>query len=115
VRAGKQARAAVPWARAERRRAIRRRMRRAVEVRLEGAQRFAPAFTVDLSESGVCLDLGFGIEPGAHLAVCFVLADGRRVELCARVSRAMPNGRVGVEWVRLDEQRRELLAALLRA
>jgi DNA-binding response OmpR family regulator len=116
VRAGKQARPAIPLpGNAERRRAIRRRMRRAVEVRLEGAQRFAPAFTVDLSESGVCLDLGFIIEPGAHLAVGFVLADGRRVELCARVSRATPDGRVGVEWVRLDEPRRELLAALLRA
>ncbi len=116
VRAGKQARPAVPWpAPAERRRATRRRMRRAVEVRLEGTQRFAPAFTVDLSECGVCLDLGFGIEPGAHLAVGFVLPDGRRVEICARVSRAMPDGRVGVEWVRLDEPRRELLAALLRA
>jgi hypothetical protein len=95
----------------ERRRAERYAVRREVEVRLDGA-RFAPAFTVDLSETGMCLDVGFEPGPGSLVAVAFVLSDGTRLELETRVRHAR-GGRVGVEFLGPDDAQRHLVAALM--
>jgi CheY-like chemotaxis protein len=98
----------------ERRAARRRVVRRAVEVRVDKDGPFAPAFTVDLSEGGTCLDLGFAVQAGAELAIAFKLPDGARVEVSGRARYTRNGGKVGVEFVALDEAVRGAILSLLK-
>jgi CheY-like chemotaxis protein len=79
--------------------------RRAVEIRLPGTVGFRSAFTVDVSEGGLCLDLSGGggvpLPRDAHLGVAVELPDGRRVELDGLVKH-VHDGRVGVQFLPLD-------------
>jgi DNA-binding response OmpR family regulator len=91
--------------------------RRAVEIRMPGTVRFQSAFTVDVSEGGLCLEL-LGSAPGgtlprdAHLGVAVELPDGRRVELDGLVKHVR-DGRVGVQFLPLDSLRASAVQALL--
>jgi two-component system, chemotaxis family, chemotaxis protein CheY len=100
----------------ERRRHARLSIRRQVEVRTGDAPEFAPAFTVDLSEGGVCLDVALRhVVPGAYLAIAFTLQGGRRMEVDARIRYISPAGRVGAQFFGLDTGRKEALRELITA
>ena len=88
--------------------------RRGVEIRLPGANHFCSACTVDVSEGGLCLELGeAGALPrDAHLGVAVELPDGRRVELDGLVKHVR-DGRVGVQFLPLDSTRAAAVQTLL--
>lgn len=99
--------------RSERRRTRRKHVRHEVEVRRAGEAAFAAAFTVDMSEGGMCLDLGFEAMPGAHLAIAVVLGE-ERIELDARVKYSKGQ-RAGVQFVGMDDERRRRVRGLIGA
>ncbi len=91
--------------------------RRNVEIRLPGARRFQSAFTVDVSEGGLCIEM---LEPpvtplpkDAHLGVAVELPDGRRIELDGLVKYVAPDGRIGVQFLPLDSAHAAAVRALL--
>ncbi len=95
--------------------------RRAVEIRLPGAMRFHSAFTVDVSEGGLCVELGrladgsgdgVTLPRDAHLGVAVELPDGRRIELDGLVKHVR-EGRVGVQFLPLDSMRAAAVQVLL--
>jgi DNA-binding response OmpR family regulator len=97
--------------------------RRTVEIRLPGANTFRSARTIDVSEGGLCLELGDGDGDGhgagggtlpkdAHLGVAVELRDGRRVELDGLVKHVR-DGRIGVQFLPLDSTRAAAVQILL--
>jgi DNA-binding response OmpR family regulator len=90
--------------------------RRAVEIRMPGANTFRSASTIDVSEGGLCLELGDGdggpLPRDAHLGVAVELRDGRRVELDGLVKHVRA-GRIGVQFLPLDSTRAAAVQVLL--
>jgi DNA-binding response OmpR family regulator len=81
------------------------------------AGRAAPktAFTIDLSEGGVCLELDLAVAPGAYLAITLELPGGQQLEVEARVRYVTSEpAKVGAQFLSLDAARRALLSDLLR-
>jgi DNA-binding response OmpR family regulator len=90
--------------------------KRALDVRVPGTTRSQRAFTVDVSEGGLCFELveplPFTLSRDTHLAVTLELPEGRRVELDGLVKHAS-TVRVGVQFLPLDAARKDAVLALL--
>lgn len=86
--------------------------RRAVQVRTTGAIQYTPAFTIDVSEAGMGIQVPLPLSRGAYLAIAVQLPDGRRVELDARVRHAA-DGRVGVQFFAIDSRGRAAIDLML--
>lgn len=88
--------------------------RHAVEVRVPNRPGTSAAFTVDVSEAGMCVELTADLPAviGGYLAVVITDEYGERVELDARV-RYRGDRRVGVQFFALDKPRRAALEAFL--
>lgn len=88
--------------------------RQAIEVRLPNRPGTAPAFTLDVSQSGMCVELHEPMPPavGGYLAIIISVANGACIELDARV-RYAGGGRVGVQFFAMDAPRQLALAQLL--
>jgi DNA-binding response OmpR family regulator len=89
--------------------------RRAVEVRMPGANTFRSAFTIDVSEGGLCVELdaqGGALPRDSHVGVAVELGDGRRIELDGLVKHVR-EGRIGVQFLPLDSMRAAAVQLLL--
>jgi CheY-like chemotaxis protein len=100
-----------PRARTERRTHVRRKLAFPVEVRAAGCAGEAVR-SIDWSAGGVCLEMEAAPRPGAYLAIAVSLANGRRVELDARV-RYAGQGKIGAQFFALDRTRRLALEEIL--
>jgi hypothetical protein len=100
---------------ADRRRRPRLVHRRAVDVRLPGQVQIAAAFTVDVSEGGVCVDLGIPVPElplDTPVSLAWRTADGRDVRLDGRVRYAR-GSRLGLQFLPLDNAGENAVKALL--
>jgi DNA-binding response OmpR family regulator len=69
----------------------------------------------NISANGMLLDTALPLQVGQHLSFAFALEGGVRVEGRGRVVRKGGPGRVGIEFVDLDEASREAIRWLVRS
>jgi CheY-like chemotaxis protein len=98
----------------ERRRRPRLTFRRIVEVRLANHVQISAAFTIDISEGGICIDLGTPMElrVDSPVSVAWRTPEGRDVRVDGKVRYSAGN-RVGLQFLPLDQPSQAAVESLL--